>query len=151
MNFSKAPTSPQSRSVLACCIALAPVEWRLLRVSAVAMPEGNGSLSMLMSWRFNGTAMQSPSVATDTSQTIICPIPIGFPVQRYSAGIAETSPAEEMAPAALAVLSNEQFSSIVSGFFRSQGRIASNDLNTANAMTQAVMVTPKPQPVFRPT
>ena len=45
--------------------------------------------------------------------------------------MAETNPAEEMEPEALAKLRIVQFSSIDSGFFRSRGRIVSSDLNRA--------------------
>ena len=45
--------------------------------------------------------------------------------------MAETSPAEVIAPAALAVVKTVQFSSMVRGFRRTAGRIASNDLKTA--------------------
>ena len=63
-------------------MALAPEPCRPLRVSAVAVPEGNGNWSMLINCRFSGTAMHSPREARQTSQAIICHVPIGRPVQR---------------------------------------------------------------------
>ncbi len=63
-------------------MALAPVEWRLRSVSAVAVPVGNANLSMLINCRFSGIAMKQPSVATHASHPIICQYPIGWPVQR---------------------------------------------------------------------
>ncbi len=45
--------------------------------------------------------------------------------------MAETKPAEETEPAALAKLRIVQFSSIESGFLRTTGRMVSSDLNMA--------------------
>ena len=105
---------------LAFCIASSPCECIERSVSAVAMPEGKGSLSMLMSCRLSGTAMNTPRIDTAASQAIIshdCKTTgfSGSRLTRYSAGIADTSPADDMYPAALAALDIVLFSRIVNG------------------------------------
>ena len=94
--------APNSERALdkACC----PSVCIDLSVSAVAIPEGNGSCSMLISWRFSGIAMNTPNAETAPIHVINSHQVSCLPVVRYSAGIAETNPADDIYPAALAAL-----------------------------------------------
>ncbi len=65
------PMIPDSSSALALAIATAPAVCNERSVSAVAIPSGKGSFSTLMSCRFSGTAMNTPSTETAASQAII--------------------------------------------------------------------------------
>ncbi len=98
-------------------MASAPEECIDFKVSAVAMPDGKGSWSMLMSCRLSGTAMKTPSTDTAASQAIISHHSSNRPVVRYNAGMADTRPAEDMYPAALAALAIVLFSRIENGAF----------------------------------
>ncbi len=63
-------------------MASPPVVCKLRSVAAVAVPEGKGSLSILINWRFKGMAMQTPSRAIAVTQIIICHQIMGCPVVR---------------------------------------------------------------------
>ena len=76
--------------------AAAEPAWRLRSVSAVAIPEGKGSWSMLMSCRLSGMARHTPSSDTAPIQRPTSQPLRSRPVVSVSAGIAETSPALDM-------------------------------------------------------
>ena len=66
-----APAMADQSRALARAMASPPATCMLLRVTAVAMPEGKGSCSILISCRFKGTAMKTPSTEMAASQDII--------------------------------------------------------------------------------
>ena len=63
-----APASPAPKSDRALATDSAPSLCMLSSVSAVAMPEGKGSWSMLISCRLSGIAMNTPSMERAASQ-----------------------------------------------------------------------------------
>ena len=73
----KAPAKPSARALSA---ASAPLECRLFRVSAAAMPLGNLSCSMFIIWRFIGMAMNTPRAARKTVQRVSTVHDIWWPV-----------------------------------------------------------------------
>ncbi len=70
-SFITAAAAAVQKSTFALPIASLPGEWRLRKVSAVAIPVGKGSFSALISWRFKGIAMNTPRNETAASQVII--------------------------------------------------------------------------------
>ena len=106
---------------------------------------------MLINCRFSGMAMQTPSMAMQPTQIIICHHIIGCPVVRYNAGTAEINAPVESEPAALAQVVIVQSSRMLKGRRRQAGMTTSSVLKTAKAMMQEVIVTPNPQPIFNPT
>ena len=63
-----APSSAAPKSDRALSTASPPSLCMLVSVSAVAMPEGKGSWSMLISCRLSGIAMNTPSIESAASQ-----------------------------------------------------------------------------------
>ncbi|MNS48890.1 hypothetical protein D3C72_814760 [compost metagenome] len=112
------------------------------------MPEGKGSWSMLIIWRLSGMATITPRKEMAPIQTASSTLPSLVPLSSRSAGIALTRPAELMVPAAEAADCMALFSRSVKW---PPGRIFSKILKMAKARMPDVMVTPKPQPVSRPT
>lgn len=72
---SHASTAPNSAEYASALAALAPLpaaaSWIERMVSAVAVPVGNGSASLLISWRLIGIAANTPSAAITPNHAII--------------------------------------------------------------------------------
>ncbi len=101
-----APSPSAENSDFACCEAPSPLVCRLLSVVAAAVPLGKGSCSTLIICRLVGTARNTPSHATTAIHGIRtirrCAKSAGSAdgFSMSSAGMAFTSPALVMAPAA---------------------------------------------------
>ncbi len=119
------------------------------RVSAVALPVGNGSPSWFTSWRLIGIAVNTPSAAIAPNHAIIGTWGGRTVVTIRSAPKAAMLPPPVMNPAPEATVVSALFSSAVSGVRVS--RSAANRRKSANARMAAVMVTPIDQPVLKKT
>ena len=144
---SAAPNTLAQPSLRARRAASPPSPCSARKVSAVAVPVGNGSSSMLMSWRLMGTAVKTPSMAMTASQATIATGSGRRPVSRSSAPMAGRFPPPVMNPADDATDPIALFSSAPNSRRTSPSRAPRR--NSAKAITQAVMVTPKLQPTFR--
>src|SRR5262249_46657943 len=103
-NASAAPMTPAHISDRAFCSASTPEVCIDRNVSAVAIPEGNGNWSILISCRLSGIAMNTPRNDTADSHAMIPHHSSVTRALRYRAGSAEPSPADDIYPAALAAL-----------------------------------------------
>ena len=79
---TRPPTIPAVKSARPLATASVPAVCMLRSVSAVAMPVGKGSWSMLMSCRLSGIAMKTPSIDSAPSQSMISHHAMSRPVVR---------------------------------------------------------------------
>ncbi len=118
-------------------------------VSAVAVPVGNASASLLISWRLIGIAANTPSAAIAANHATIDHRSGRTAVTISSAPNAAMLPPPVMYPAPDATVVSALFSSAPSG--RRTARAAWSPPNNANARIAAVIVTPIDQPVLKNT
>ena len=118
---------------------------------AAAIPDGNRSCSMLIICRLAGTARNTPSIETTPTHTISTPVP-GTASGRsiISAGIAFTTPAPVMYPAAEAHEAMALFSRMLNSG-KNRGKSLRSAEKAANARIAEVIATPSPQPALSPT
>ena len=111
------------------------------------MPEGNRSCSWLIICRFIGMARKTPSAAVKNTNAAATGQGCCTPVMSSSAPSATASVAPVEEPAAVAVDCMQLFSRMLMRETR-PAKILQMAFQTTKEMTQAVMDTPKLQPIF---